>query len=127
MYLGMFGFPKFNLGLFFAFLVSAQTTLFEAVGNYLAVARVVSRITNFTFRKNINSFQYITYTITEFLYRKIVVPCRDSSGLRGPKRLIKFGFEAKPTRPFINPWMSLESICIIIKNLYEENFNFPLI
>jgi nucleobase transporter 1/2 len=26
--------------LFFAFLVSAQTTLFEAVGNYLAVARV---------------------------------------------------------------------------------------
>ncbi|CAK5031757.1 unnamed protein product [Meloidogyne enterolobii] len=35
---GQFGFPKFNIGLFVGFLVSAQTTLFEAVGNYHAVA-----------------------------------------------------------------------------------------
>uniref|UniRef100_A0A915D1G6 Uncharacterized protein n=1 Tax=Ditylenchus dipsaci TaxID=166011 RepID=A0A915D1G6_9BILA len=37
---GQFGPPRFNIGLFIAFLVSAQTTLFEAVGNYHAVARV---------------------------------------------------------------------------------------
>ncbi|KAI1721932.1 permease family domain-containing protein [Ditylenchus destructor] len=37
---GQFGPPLVNIGLFVAFLVSAQTTLFEAVGNYHAVARV---------------------------------------------------------------------------------------
>ncbi|KAF7638942.1 hypothetical protein Mgra_00001465, partial [Meloidogyne graminicola] len=37
---GQFGFPQFNIGLFVGFLVSAQTTLFEAVGNYHAVANV---------------------------------------------------------------------------------------
>ncbi|KAI1728588.1 permease family domain-containing protein [Ditylenchus destructor] len=37
---GQFGPPEVNIGLFVAFLVSAQTTLFEAVGNYHAVARV---------------------------------------------------------------------------------------
>uniref|UniRef100_A0A914HKU3 Uncharacterized protein n=1 Tax=Globodera rostochiensis TaxID=31243 RepID=A0A914HKU3_GLORO len=37
---GQFGPPKFNIGLFVGFLVSAQTTLFEAVGNYHAVASI---------------------------------------------------------------------------------------
>lgn len=32
--------PKINLGLFVGFLVSAQTTLFEALGNYHSIARV---------------------------------------------------------------------------------------
>uniref|UniRef100_A0A1I8B2D9 Permease n=1 Tax=Meloidogyne hapla TaxID=6305 RepID=A0A1I8B2D9_MELHA len=41
---GQFGFPKFNIGLFVGFLVSAQTTLFEAVGNYHAVASVSEAI-----------------------------------------------------------------------------------
>lgn len=40
MILGEFGVPKINMGLFVGYLVSAQTTLFEAVGNYHAVARV---------------------------------------------------------------------------------------
>ncbi|KAL3104831.1 hypothetical protein niasHT_024030 [Heterodera trifolii] len=37
---GQFGNPNFNIGLFVGFLVSAQTTLFEAVGNFHAVASV---------------------------------------------------------------------------------------
>lgn len=39
-YPGQFGAPKFNAGLFFAFLVSALTSVFESVGDYHAIARV---------------------------------------------------------------------------------------
>lgn len=37
---GEFGAPRLNWGLFIGYLVSAQTTLFEAIGNYHAAARV---------------------------------------------------------------------------------------
>uniref|UniRef100_A0A914I2Q7 Uncharacterized protein n=1 Tax=Globodera rostochiensis TaxID=31243 RepID=A0A914I2Q7_GLORO len=37
---GQFGMPKFNAGLFLAFIISGLTTMFEAVGNYHAVARI---------------------------------------------------------------------------------------
>ncbi|KAI6213178.1 hypothetical protein M3Y94_00119700 [Aphelenchoides besseyi] len=37
---GQFGLPRFNAGLFFAFLVSALTSVFESVGDYHAIARV---------------------------------------------------------------------------------------
>ncbi|CAD5222731.1 unnamed protein product [Bursaphelenchus okinawaensis] len=39
-YPGQFGPPRFNASLFFAFLVSALTSVFESVGDYHAIARV---------------------------------------------------------------------------------------
>ncbi|CAJ0582405.1 unnamed protein product, partial [Mesorhabditis spiculigera] len=39
-YPAQFGFPKFNVGLFCAFLLSAMTSVFESVGDYHAAARV---------------------------------------------------------------------------------------
>ncbi|CAD5232163.1 unnamed protein product [Bursaphelenchus xylophilus] len=39
-YPGQYGAPKFNASLFFAFLVSALTSVFESVGDYHAIARV---------------------------------------------------------------------------------------
>ncbi|TKR60409.1 hypothetical protein L596_027662 [Steinernema carpocapsae] len=39
-YPGQFGAPKFHAGLFFAFIVSALTSVFESVGDYHAAARV---------------------------------------------------------------------------------------
>uniref|UniRef100_A0A0N5AQD0 Sulfate_transp domain-containing protein n=1 Tax=Syphacia muris TaxID=451379 RepID=A0A0N5AQD0_9BILA len=39
-YPGQFGTPKFHAGLFFAFVLSAMTSVFESVGDYHAAARV---------------------------------------------------------------------------------------
>ena len=39
-YPGQFGAPRFEAGLFFAFLVSALTSVFESIGDYNAIARV---------------------------------------------------------------------------------------
>uniref|UniRef100_A0A1I7YL57 Sulfate_transp domain-containing protein n=1 Tax=Steinernema glaseri TaxID=37863 RepID=A0A1I7YL57_9BILA len=39
-YPGQFGAPRFHAGLFFAFIVSALTSVFESVGDYHAAARV---------------------------------------------------------------------------------------
>lgn len=40
LFLGQFGLPQFNYGLWLAFIVSAMTSVFESIGDYHAIARV---------------------------------------------------------------------------------------
>lgn len=39
-FLGQYGWPRFNTGLFMLFSVSALTSVFESIGDYHAIARV---------------------------------------------------------------------------------------